>query len=259
MSRSHLFPALLLLFAASPLAVAETHIVTVNDDFFTPNDLTIQAGDTVSWVNPAGGNPHDVKADDGSFSSAILTSFTFNRTFNSPGEVLYHCSVHSAPGLDRNVFMNGRIVIEAGPAFLINSGLNDVWFNPLTPGQGFTITVWPVIKKVFLSWFVWDLQRPPANVEAMLGDPGHRWLTAFGSYNGDTANLEIEVTSGGVFDSGIPEVDQVIDGTITLRYTDCTSGTVEYNIPSLLLAGVIPIERITPSNVALCQSLAVQQ
>jgi len=30
------------------IAFSETHVVTVGDNFFSPNDLTIQAGDTVS-------------------------------------------------------------------------------------------------------------------------------------------------------------------------------------------------------------------
>ena len=240
----------------SPCALAEIHVVQVNDDFYSPNDLTINVGDTVRWTNAAGGNSHDVVADDGSFASQAAPSFVYERIFNSVGEVLYYCSIHSGPGQNRNVFMNGRIVVQAAaPVFLINAGLNDVWFNALTAGQGFTVTVWPVIKKVFLSWFTFDIQRPPENVDAMLGEPGHRWLTAFGDYNGDTANLIIEVTSGGVFDSGVPAVNQVNDGTVTLKYTDCSNGTVEYDIPSLGLHGIIPIKRITPDIEALCQAL----
>ena len=94
------------------LASAETHIVTVGDNFFSPNDLTIQVGDTVRWENAAGGAPHDVTADDFSFASPLAASFTYDRVFNSAEEVLYHCTVHSAPGLDRNSNMNGRITVE---------------------------------------------------------------------------------------------------------------------------------------------------
>jgi hypothetical protein len=94
----------------------------------------------------------------------------------------------------------------------------------------------------------------------MLGDPGHRWLTAIGPYEGDTANLVIHLTEGGVFDSAEPPAITNPDayGAMTLDFVDCTRGTVSYEIPSLGLSGEIPIERITPDNVALCEILSTE-
>ena len=240
--------------AASLSALAATHEVTVGDNFYNPNDLTIQVGDTVRWTNAAGGNQHDVVADDASFSSAIASSFVFERTFNSAAEVLYYCSVHSVPGANRNQNMNGRIVVQAGD-FQINAGLNDAWFNPATNGQGFFITVFPDIESIFLAWFTYDLERPPGNVTAQLGDPGHRWITAFGPYAGDTATLDIEITEGGVFDDSPPVPTQSADGTITVTFSSCTAGEVEYNIPSVARSGTVPIQRIANDNVARCEAL----
>jgi hypothetical protein len=142
--------------------------------------------------------------------------------------------------------------------FIINSGLNDAWFNLATNGQGFLITVFPVRKEVFLAWFTYDTERPPEEVTAMLGEPGHRWLTAQGPYEGDTANLTIFVTEGGVFDSAVPAAttDPAGDGTMTIEFADCTEGLVNYEITSLDISGEIPIQRITPDNVALCETLA---
>lgn len=144
------------------------------------------------------------------------------------------------------------------PNFQINAGLNDAWFNPATNGQGLLITVFPGIKQMFLAWFTYDTQRPPENVTAMLGEPGHRWLTAQGSYDGDTAHLKIFVTEGGVFDAATPtaSTDPAGDGTMTIEFADCTQGLVKYEISSLGISGVIPIERITPDNVKLCETLA---
>jgi len=111
---------------------------------------------------------------------------------------------------------------------------------------------------VFLAWFTYDTERPPEDVTAFLGEPGHRWLTAQGPYDGDTANLTIFVTEGGVFDAVEPvaETDPAGDGTLTLEFADCTEGLVNYEIASLGISGEIPIERITPDNVALCETLA---
>jgi peptidyl-prolyl cis-trans isomerase A (cyclophilin A) len=140
--------------------------------------------------------------------------------------------------------------------FVINAGLNDTWLNVDTGGQGFFITVFPDSGQIFLAWFTYDTERPDSSVTAILGEAGHRWLTAFGGFVGNRAELAIEVTQGGVFDSGSPTPTQTVDGTIILEFTDCENGTLTYNIPSLNLMGVIPITRIAPDNVPRCVLLA---
>lgn len=141
--------------------------------------------------------------------------------------------------------------------FQINPGLNDAWFDFATNGQGFLITVFPDIRQMFVAWFTYDTERPADDVDANLGEPGHRWLTAQGPYEGDTADLTIFVTKGGIFDSAEPvaETDPGGDGTLTIKFSDCTQGLVSYEITSLGLSGEIPIQRITPDNVALCEAL----
>ena len=145
-----------------------------------------------------------------------------------------------------------------GNEFRINAGLNDAWFNLATAGQGFLISVFPDRKEMFLAWFTYDTERPPEDVSALLGEPGHRWLTAQGPYDGDTANLTVFVTEGGVFDAAEPaaSTDPAGDGTLTLEFADCTEGLVNYEITSLDISGAIPIQRISPDNVALCETLA---
>jgi len=141
--------------------------------------------------------------------------------------------------------------------FQINAGLNDAWFNPATSGQGLLITVFPGIRQMFLAWFTYDTQRPPEDVTAFLGEPGHRWLTAQGPYEGDTANLTIFMTEGGVFDAADPpaSTDLAGDGSLQIEFADCTQGIVSYEITSLGISGEFPIERISPDNVPLCESL----
>jgi len=140
--------------------------------------------------------------------------------------------------------------------FGINTDFNDAWYNPLTDGQGFMIAVLPNQQQMFLTWFTYDTERPPQDVTAMLGDPGHRWLTARGPYDGDTANLKIFVTSGGVFNSATPpaSTDPDGDGTIRLQFADCENGLIEYEITSLDLSGTIPIQRVAPDNVSSCET-----
>jgi hypothetical protein len=96
---------------------------------------------------------------------------------------------------------------------------------------------------------------------ANLGDSGHCWLIAQGPIAGNTANLTIFVSRGGVFDATepTPSIDPAGDGSITLEFADCTAGLLSYEITSLGLSGVIPIQRVTNSNVALCESLVAQE
>jgi len=75
-------------------------------------------------------------------------------------------------------------VVVRNREFQINPGLNDAWYNPATDGQGFLVTVFPDIQEMFVAWFTFDTERPPEDVTAQLGDPGHRWLTAQGRPGG---------------------------------------------------------------------------
>lgn len=139
--------------------------------------------------------------------------------------------------------------------FTINAGLNDAWFNRATDGQGFFVTVFPDSQQLFLAWFTYDTERPDPGVMANLGEPGHRWLTAFGPYGGDSAMLVIELTRGGVFDSAQPMPTQVADGTIGITWSDCENALLSYDIPSAGVQGDIPITRIALDNVPRCEAL----
>jgi hypothetical protein len=140
----------------------------------------------------------------------------------------------------------------------MNAGLNDAWFNLETNGQGFFIIVSPEIKQIFLAWFTYDTERPPEDVTAILGEPGHRWLTAQGEYEENVALLDVYITSGGVFDSPEPETVTEPDGEIMLEFSTCNAGTITYDIPSIDRQGVVPIERIVLDNVELCYVLGKQ-
>jgi len=111
------------------------------------------------------------------------------------------------------------------------------------------------IQMMFLAWFTYDTERPAPEAAASLGEPGHRWLTAFGSYSGDTAVLNVELTEGGVFDSAQPAVTQSPDGTIEVIFSGCNAGTVNYDLTAAGVSGQVPIERISLDNVPVCEAL----
>ncbi len=150
---------------------------------------------------------------------------------------------------------------SARKPFKINAGLNDAWYNPVTDGQGFFITVFPILNFVSLAWFAYDTELPDEGDSANLGDSGHRWLTAGGQIEGNSISMNINITSGGIFDN-----DALVqrtnppgsDGTITLSFEDCSTGVIDYDIPSINKQGSVPIQRVANDNIALCKALNEQ-
>ena len=146
---------------------------------------------------------------------------------------------------------------EPGP-FAINAGLNDAWYFPETDGQGFLIIVFPEITTLFLAWFTYDSARPPDGTPAILGEPGHRWITAQGLYDGNRAMLDITVTEGGIFDMAEPvpfNSEPGAVGSMEVEFESCTRGVVKYDMTDLDLKGEVPIQRIVNDNEALCEAL----
>ena len=144
----------------------------------------------------------------------------------------------------------------------INPGLNDAWYYPETDGQGFFITIFPDLGVVSLAWFTYDTELPADDVQANLGDPGHRWLTALGPIEGNQVMMNIDMTSGGIFDTAtdIQHTDPPgSDGTIKLTFDSCNSGTVEYDITSINRQGTVPIRRVADDNIVLCEALNAER
>ncbi len=86
----------------APAAEGGAAEVSMKDIHFTPEEVTVKVGDTVSWVNDDGVG-HDVTGDD--FKSgepgAMQTGDTFEHTFEDPGTFDYVCTVH--PGMEGSV------------------------------------------------------------------------------------------------------------------------------------------------------------
>ena len=85
-------------------------IQTTNTNTFSPQNITIQVGDTVKWVNTSQGL-HNVVADDGSFTSGSPSTdlWIFIKVFTQAGSNPYYCSVHGGAG---GIGMSGVINVE---------------------------------------------------------------------------------------------------------------------------------------------------
>jgi hypothetical protein len=147
--------------------------------------------------------------------------------------------------------------VLAPPApFRINKALAGAWFDPETAGQGILLDVFDNANVMFLAWFTYDLERPDSNVTAMIGDPGHRWMTAQGAYEGGSADLPIYWNGGMVFDSPNPPTtgpDQ--DGSMTIEFHSCNRGTVSYDLGTANRTGEVPIQTAVDDHVELCKEI----
>jgi len=66
--------------------------VVIDDLAFSPETLTIEAGDTVTWTWRDGAIDHDVSGDD--FQSEVISEGTFRHRFDEPGAYDYICTLH---------------------------------------------------------------------------------------------------------------------------------------------------------------------
>ena len=92
---------------------------------------------------------------------------------------------------------------------------------------------------------------------AIFGSIDQRWVTGGGFYSGDSVPINVELTSGGTFNSTDPLATQQPGyGTITIVFNSCTEAVLTYNFPSVGLSGEITLTRVLVDNVALCEVLA---
>lgn len=68
--------------------------ITIDNFSFTPAEVTVPVGATVTWLNHDD-VPHTVVSSDQKFKSKALdTDDTFSFTFSQAGTYEYYCSVH---------------------------------------------------------------------------------------------------------------------------------------------------------------------
>jgi len=69
--------------------------VSMYNSIFTPSNLTVTTGATVTWTNDDN-MVHTVTANDASFNSGdIQPGGSYTRTFNATGVISYYCIHHS--------------------------------------------------------------------------------------------------------------------------------------------------------------------
>lgn len=88
-----------------------SHEVDVSNYEFNPAEITIQAGDEVTWTNSEGS--HNVNgaqslfpSNPESFGNEVGTGWVYSHVFTMPGTYDYQCDPHASLG------MTGRVIVE---------------------------------------------------------------------------------------------------------------------------------------------------
>ncbi|TLM97644.1 amidase [bacterium] len=88
----------------NPTAASAMAAISMKSFAFDPISLTVAVGTTVTWTNNDT-IPHNVTADDGSFTSgSIAAGDTYAFTFTKAGTYTYKCTIHQPD-------MKGTIIV----------------------------------------------------------------------------------------------------------------------------------------------------
>jgi plastocyanin len=106
-------------------AAAETHEVAIPGNYYSPSQLVVLVGDTVTWTNHDAAT-HTVTSS-GAFDSGFLAhDQSFSRTFDTEGSYRFVCTIHT--------YMQGEVDVYGiafGPGGAIAPGQSP----SLAPGQ----------------------------------------------------------------------------------------------------------------------------
>jgi hypothetical protein len=124
------------------------------------------------------------------------------------------------------------------PPFVINGRQRGTFHDPAVSGQGFLFDfVEGASPALGGGWYTAspDPEKPDA----------HEWFTFIGPVSGDTAVVDIFLTTGQRFVQATPVTHTKV-GTATIKFTSCVNGTFQYDLPTFGKTGTISIQRLTP-------------
>ncbi len=81
----------------------QTSSVSVGNNVFTPANIQVPVGTTVTWTWEASAVTHNVTFGDGVSSGDKGANATFTRTFGTAGTFQYQCTLH--PGMAGSVLV----------------------------------------------------------------------------------------------------------------------------------------------------------
>jgi len=230
---------------------------------FSPPNVTIDVGDTVTFKNLGGiAIAHNVEAPGlfrcangcdgdghGGDGTPAFNEWTFTVTLTQPGTITFYCDNHRVNGMTGTITVNE--VAPPPPTQPIVGGISGNWFNPSANqgGYGFQIEVLPN-NGLLAIWFVFN----PAGT-------AQNWLFSQGSYTPGASDVVLPVflEQGGAFPPNFngANITAPAWGSLELKFTDCNNGTAEYTPNEAAVNAQyghlqFPIQRVTSIAGATC-------
>lgn len=214
-----------LMFWASLVNAQTVHEVQVLDNIFNPPTVNIEVGDTVRWINAVNnGNFHDVVSNDGLWTPPqIAENWTFEFTFENEGSFNYFCTPHRSQGMTGVV--NVTDPNAGGSGVDLQVGHNGNWWSGTTrDGEGAQVEISDAGGGV-LVFVITVYSYAPAG--------GQIFLIGVGTPDGESVNLEMFITEGGMWgaDFDPADVNQIPwgSGVVTSGGCDSLSMTLSPN------------------------------
>lgn len=124
---------------------------------------------------------------------------------------------------------------------LDQSGIAGAWYAPYSSGRGFLLDYLADSRTIFMPWFTYGSSGTPDTADVA-------WYTLQGNVDlaATSAALTIFSTTPGTFATGTTSTVPV--GKATLRFSDCTHGTLQYALTAGVdsgSAGTISLSRLS--------------
>lgn len=115
----------------------------------------------------------------------------------------------------------------------IDKSMTGSWFDQSNSGQGINIEILSD-NRILVYWYAYDQGNP-------------LWLTGVGTYQGDTAQIELSQFNGSEFgvDHKTSLVASNVFGNLTISFDSCDKGNMVYDSIQGLGSGSIPLNRLT--------------
>jgi plastocyanin len=135
---------------ASAQQPVPSQTVAINDFAFTPAELIVTAGTTVSWTNQQNVS-HTTTANAATWDSSILrTGASFQFTFNTPGDFAYHCDIHPEMLGTIHVVADEATQPQAAPA--VDSAPEPVVEDAVAPEAPAPVVPTPTNKSTYYGY-----------------------------------------------------------------------------------------------------------
>ena len=180
------------LIAFSFAGFAQT-AVTVSSNQFTPQNITINVGETVTWTNTGGfhnvnGTQATFPNNPESFGNNTGTGWTYMHTFNIPGSYDYQCDPHFTLGMTGTVTVN-----PVGTGIQDKDGSTANIFKSIFPSPASELVTIEFNADIFK-----DLQNAELSVYNLRGE-----LIATQLITGDQMQVDVSaLSSGSIYCSG---------------------------------------------------------